>query len=778
MSAENLACEEHFRSQFDRDTVTGRYIVRLPFKDNVVKLGESQSVALKRFHSLERKLSKCPDVRREYETFMDEYLRLGHMSLLKTSPTEQGYYLPHHSVVKQSSLTTKLRVIFDASAKTSNGISLNDALLVGPTIQEDLFSILVRFRSHSYVMTADVEKMYRQILVHSKDRVYQKVLWRSNVCDPIKTYTLNTATNGTSAAPFLAIRTLHQLAADEGKEFSRAATIIREDFYVDDLLTGARTYDEAVIIRDELINICKRAGFKLRQWAANDERLTETLGDRTNNRLLRLDLDDTVKTLGLCWNAKHNMITYDIQELRQPNRVTKRTILSQTATLFDPLEILGPVIVRAKILLQSLWKLQLDWDESVPLDIHTQWSTYCRDLIQLKNLNIRRQITPKEYEMLQLHGFCDASEQAYGACIYIRGVDKHGKTSTQLIASKSRVAPIKTITLPRLELCAAHLLSKLYETVIGALRRLSFQKPIFWSDSTIVLHWIRTSPHLLKTFVSHRIADIQRLTQAHEWHHVQSADNPADLISCGSNVATLLNDHLWHHGPEWLGELEIEWPFNQLDLATKVPEMRPLVALHTQNGEFNLFERYSSYGKLNRVVAYILRFRFITSRKESQGRTLTATELREAEQCIVKCIQGRAYKNELHALGAGSLTTSLAPLNPFIDATGILRVGGRLSKAHIQPDMKHPILLPKDEHKTKLIIQEHHINSLHAGTQATLNNLQQKFWIPNGRNVVRRIIHRCTTCHRAKPPIASYKMSGLPASRLAEARPSLRAGVD
>ncbi|XP_076301683.1 uncharacterized protein LOC143219699 [Lasioglossum baleicum] len=269
-----------------------------------------------------------------------------------------GYYLPHHPVFKQSSLTTKLRVVFDASAATSNGLFLNDVLLVGPTIQDDLFSLIIRFRLHNYVLTADIEKMYRQVLVQQDDAAYQKILWRENINEQIKIFRLDTVTYGTASASFLAIRALHQLVQDEGTHYPLASKSIINDFYVDDLLTGASTYEEAVKLRDELLKLTSKAKFHLRQWASNEPTLLKGLVDKSSKDTHEINSNSIIKALGVLWNSSTDVITYSTNINTNNSQVTKWIILSSTAQLFDPLGLLGPVIVKAKMIMQDLWKRQ------------------------------------------------------------------------------------------------------------------------------------------------------------------------------------------------------------------------------------------------------------------------------------------------------------------------------------------------------------------------------------------------------------------------------------
>ncbi|XP_078051592.1 uncharacterized protein LOC144477730 [Augochlora pura] len=231
-----------------------------------------------------RKFNANPDFKGEYHKVMQKYITLGHM-LLVDDNSSTGYYLPHHATVKATSATTKIRAVFDASAKSPTNISLNDSLMTGPTIQDKLFEDLLRFRTHSYVITADIEKMYRQILVHPQDRRYQRMFWYHE--NRIRTFQLNTVTFGISSAPYLAIRTIQQLADDEIADFPYASEILKRDLYVDDLLTSENSLEEVLRIRDEVVELLKRGGFNIRQWASNHNYALDAINEKLLGRITR-----------------------------------------------------------------------------------------------------------------------------------------------------------------------------------------------------------------------------------------------------------------------------------------------------------------------------------------------------------------------------------------------------------------------------------------------------------------------------------------------------------
>ncbi|XP_018359711.1 PREDICTED: uncharacterized protein LOC108758964 [Trachymyrmex cornetzi] len=769
-SVEETDCEAHFVKNTRRD-ISGRYVVRLPFRETNKRLGDSHAIALRRFLSLERKFRANASLKSEYTRVIEEYMKMNYVSVI-ANDNDDGYYMPHHAVIKESSNTTKVRVVFDASAKTNNGTSLNDVLMTGPIIQDKLFSHLIRFRAYKYVITADIEKMYLQVILHEEDRRYQRVLWRLE--NKIKTLQFNTLTFGVSSSSYLAIRTLHKLADDERHAYSRAAEIIKTHLYVDDLLTGADSIDDVKMIRDEIIALLARGGFSIRQWASNDERAVNDLGTVALHANLTFSEDRSLKTLGVTWCARTDEIRYSAQPIKIAKKLTKRNILSEIAKIFDPLGLLGPIIMYAKKTMQNVWRCQLDWDESVPQNIHTAWLEFVKQFELIDQISVDRKLLLEDHRDVQIHGFCDASNNGYGACLYVRSVGKHGDTAVRLLCAKSRVAPLKTVTIPRLELCGALLLARLYREIDNVLN-ITRDKVIFWSDSTVVLHWLNTSPHLLNTFVANRVAEVQGLTDPGAWRHVASVDNPADAISRGQLPRAFSQNRVWFKGPTWLVKNEREWP-GEFARTDKIPELRTNVCLATASGDFAIFERCSSYSRLLRVISYCSRLR---PANKYTG-MLCAKEISETETRILKIVQAVRFPNEIKRLEHKDSTVGgkIANLCPFLDDDGLIRVGGRLQMSNLSFARKHPILLPSRHSLTDRIIREVHETHYHAGIQTTLYALRQKFWITDGRNQVRKIIRACVRCFRFDASVVKYKMGNLPSARVRESAPFANTGID
>ncbi|GFS55166.1 integrase catalytic domain-containing protein [Trichonephila clavipes] len=520
-SEEEIYCEEHFVSTYKRDK-TRRFIVRLPIKENAeTLLGYSKENAIKRLNGIWEKLNKNNTTGTLYKEFMNEYELLGHMEKIKNETLDKiNYYIPHHSVYKPEKTSTPLRVVFDASAKTTSGFSLNSILLNGGIIQQDLFSIVSRFRKHEYAFSADA---------------------------PVKTYKLATITYGTVSAPFLATRTLKALADEEKVEFPDAADVICNDSYMDDILSGESTLEGAIKLQTRLSQLLQRGGFELHKWVSNSPELLKDLS--ASSYVFDKEFQDApAKTLGMLWDPKVDCPTYKVKISDKVN-FSKRDVLSEIARLYDPLGLIGPIVTKAKIFIEELWKIKLDWSEQLPPDAMEEWMNFYQKLSKINNFKIPRCILLPATIRIEIHGFSDASERAYAAVVYIKCFNESGQSQTRLLCSKSRVSPLKTLTIPRLELSAALLLSRLVKKFVPILQ-LPIHKIWMWTDSTIALAWIKTEPHKLKTFVSNRVVEIQVLSKDYHWKHVSSKNNPADLISRGCNVDELLKNEMWFSGPD------------------------------------------------------------------------------------------------------------------------------------------------------------------------------------------------------------------------------------
>ncbi|GFS66878.1 integrase catalytic domain-containing protein [Trichonephila clavipes] len=405
--------------------------------------------------------------------------------------------------------------------------------------------------------------------------------------------------------------------------------------------------------------------------------------------------------------------------------------------------------------MQQLWTLQIDWSERFPEKEASEWKEFVRSLVALNGINIERCIVIPNAEVIQLHGFCDASERAYGAAIYARSINPDGEIKVKLIASKSRVSPIKQVTMPRLELCSAVLLAKLMHKVKQALR-MDIISVFFWTDSTIVLSWMKNESRNLKTFVANRVVIIQQLTELNKWH-VPSEQNPADIISRGLDPEKIQRSELWLFEPAFLEVSSVNFPryvdeiHNCEHYQRELKDNQESMCFLVQNREIlPIIDKCSSFLKLQRILAWCVRFKE-NARNPLQLTTgsLTVAELSTALICLVRNVQSVSFAKEIWCLERRQplpVSRNLLTLSPFLDERKILCVGGRLRHSNLPAQQKHPILIPNNHSICDLIIKLYHVLYLHTGTEATLANIRTRFWIVNGRSKVKGIIKQCIQC--------------------------------
>lgn len=778
---------EHFKQNTVRDE-EGRFVVRLPTKDSVSELGSTLAMATSRFFGIERRLERDDNLKKEYTQFMEEYIKLGHMreTTEDLRHKQVHFYLPHHAVVKPSSITTKVRVVFDASAKSTSGLSLNQVLKCGPTVQKDLFSILIRFRKHQVVITADVEKMFRQIKVAREDWSLQQILWRSNPKELLRTYNLTTITYGTTPASFLSTYCLITLAEEFKQSHPKASKAIMEDFYMDDLITGTETEEECSQLQRDICMILDSARLPLRKWCSNSAVIQQKLSERESDPLFALDIKDgdLVNSLGLQWKPLADQFQFNITPRTDKMHLTKRMILSDLNRIFDPLGFISPVLIKGKIFLQQMWTMKMGWDTKLPKEIQEKWINFYSELDQLKLLRIPRKVKRSFSEITEVHGFCDASEEAYGANVYIRSYDAKGNWNARILCSKTRVAPTKGITIPRLELNSALLLAELIHKVANSweIKPQCFR---LWTDSTVVLGWLNSQNTRLKTYVNNRVTQILDLSEVSQWCHVRSKENPADICSRGLRVPELLNASLWWNGPEWLSRAEETWEGSLIQPVqeNELPEIRPLhITLIGIDPSRDLISRYSNWRKLVRAIAWLRRFVEYLRQKRT-GRWpqyIMVPEIIAAEKILIKRTQEESFGKEIIALTKGlelPRKSKLKSLCPYMD-NGLILVGGRLQNAHISKEQRNPAVLPASHTITRLIYLDRHQQMLHCGPQLLLAEVRRTYWPIRGRAMARSITSRCVICKRANPKFDQPVMGQLPKQRVQYSRPFTVTGVD
>lgn len=777
MSEEEKYCEKHYRETVQRNG-EGRFIVTIPFKNCLQQpqLGDSRKCAIASLFQLERRFSKNKQLGEEYAKFIAEGIKLGHIEEVPYTQNKLIHYMPHHCVFKDST-TTALRVVYNGSQRTSNFKSLNEQLAIGKVQQGDIFSLLLRFRIFRYVFTADVEKMYKQILLNNEQMDLHRFVYRFSPNEPIRDFRLKTVTFGTANAPYLAIRTLMELAEIHANSHPLAARVIKSSMYMDDVMGGCHVLDDAIRTYGQLKTVFSSACFNLRKWCSNSKALLQYIPEPDQEARA---FNACVKALGISWNSREDIFTYEISIPIDTCPQTKRQLTSEIASLFDPLGWISPVILIAKNIVQKLWRDKIDWDAPVDRSYIALWQRIKGEFHLLNGLKIPRWIEFDPNDEMEIHGFCDASEVGYAAAIYLKNKTKN---TINLVAAKAKVTPLKddkndeNITIPRLELCGAILLAKLVKTVLDAFE-FKFKRICLWSDSKIVLSWIKADPNRYKSFIASRIRNINKLVDKNIWYHVPSEFNSADCASRGLLPSELINHSLWWHGPDFLLQETYE-PATVDDFVTDLGQETTVINVSTAAVTDWELQDIATFDELKKRMALSMRK---NDTKNVNIGDMTSNELALAGEKIIQLLQGEAFHEEIMLLKKKNQlpkSNKYLSLSPFLDDNGILRVGGRLKNADLPYDTKHQILLPNKHCVTNLIINDCHMRGLHGGPKLTESLLRQRFWITNSQRTIKAVLNRCVNCFRVAPKPMEQYMGNLPESRVkVVSKPFFNTAVD
>jgi hypothetical protein len=477
----------------------GRYVAKLPWRDYHPTLPTNYDICNRRTEATIRRLSQEPEVLKTYGEIIADQLKGGVIEKVDQQEDEHTvHYIPHHGV-KKDSVTTPIRIVYDCSCRQSRDQpSLNDCLMSAPPELNDLTGILLRFRMHKYAVATDIEKAFLQIGLHESDRDVTRFLWLSDPsdpCSPLTTYRFRTILFGATCSPFILGATIRKHLELNSSEW--VPDYLKRDLYVDNVLSSFSNEQDLLQFYSTSRKLMSAAGFNLRAWNSNSEQLRAKASEEK-----LLDTDTCTKILGIQWICKEDTLTFAERQIETKGVITKRAILQHISRVFDPLGLLSPITVRAKIILQELWQQKFDWDSPLPMDVQEKWRNVASDLSSSVKINFRRSYFHDNHDVIaetKLHVFCDASMSSYGAVAYIsRGFE------TTLMMSKNRVAPLKKLTIPRLELMAAVTGARLCQHII---QQTGLSDVCLWSDSQIVLHWL-VSKKTLPRFVQNRLTEI------------------------------------------------------------------------------------------------------------------------------------------------------------------------------------------------------------------------------------------------------------------------------
>ncbi|UYV84044.1 hypothetical protein LAZ67_X000969 [Cordylochernes scorpioides] len=703
------AIMDKFRTETKR-LESGRYEVHLPWIEPAQKLKENKSHAEKRLRKMTEDLKKR-GFYHHYNKIFEEWEENGIIERIQSDQDDTlEYFLPHRAVVKSGSSTTPVRPVFDASCKTKGGWSLNDCLAKGPNLLELIPDIMLRFRLNKIGVVADIEKAFLQISVAKEDRQFLRFLWwEDGKQENLRIYQHKRVVFGVTSSPFLLAATLKLHL----EQYEREVIPLLKCMYMDNCVNSVTSLEEAQVFQQQSIDLLSPAGFNLREWQMGGPGIVNS---------------ENISVLGMKWDTADDTLTIsdklmmtptyksldqenDAEIENQTHKLTKRIMLSEAHAVFDPLGLFSPFTIVPKIILQQCWKSELKWDQPVSEDIVKKFVEWQSQIPELLSVRIPRWVMRDGFEQASLHVFCDASQDAYATCIYLRTV-KNKEVNVQLVASKSRVAPKKKLTIPRLELMSCLIGSRLTKQVMKIISEsiaISENNIWFWTDSSTALRWIQNEKPWA-TFVRNRVNEICSISKKENWHHVSGANNPADLSSRGSSVKKLI-EHKWWEGPSFLWGEEASW--NQFD---------------------PIFDEEEINKELKKTVNIA-----VNSTKDN-------------------------FMDKLESFGRDD--KRINKLNAFTDEYGLYRIKSQLYFGEDDYDTRCPIVLPGENQVVKLLIRKEHEMMSHAGIQTTQQLVRRRFWILKGKRTIRSIISACATCRRYNSKRVQTESIPIPATRI------------
>ena len=818
-SDENTDVLHYFEQHVNKREGEPGYVVKFPYRGkNINNLSDNYEACVKQLKSLHKKLSRDGELLDKYDCIIQKQ-KLDHIIEKPPDVNQHSiplHYLPHHAVITPQKTTTKVRIVFNGSYKAFKGaLSLNDCLCQGPNLLEDLLHIILRFRLQNVVLISDIEQAYLKIGLDVEDRDATRFIWLKDYKlppseDNLEILRFATVLFGLNVSQFLLTATLqHHLMS---YQYTDPDVIVKlmKSFYVDDMNCGMDTIEEGQVMYQKAKCILGEGNFNLRKWSSNKGELRELFYSNSDH-VSGCEL----KVLGLLWNNEVDILKFNMSKLKEcalKLPVTKRSILKIIGQMYDPIGLLCGFIIRGKIMFQLLCLSKCSWDGTVDDNIKELWLKFIKEIDVISMMEIPRQYFTcyKTGESIAIYSFCDASQKAYAAMVYLKQCST-GQVS--LVMAKSCVAPCKNYSIPRLELLGATLAARLVHTVKAAFASHNITQVRCYSDSKNVLYWLHNNEKDWKLFVRNRVDEILTNTDADMWDYVNTDENPADLPSRGCKASSLTSE-LYMHGPKWLKDVSIkpvkfnikEEVLGKVELKSDyvfqavydyVPEdvclelnVQPKNEMY--NAEHNFVQpifdsgKYSSFMFLIRVTMMIFKrvakLKYKISILTPEGFDVWMSQLRDKAETYWMCyIQAKHFGKELKYLlnpSKHNKTNLVKNLNLFL-YEGVIRCKGRLEFADLGYGVKYPILLPNNDFIVTMLIRKCHTDVLHSGVRDTLNHLRLSYWVIRGRQAVRRVVRACVTCRKVSG--RSYPVPEsppLPSSRVTFSRPFSTVGLD
>ena len=814
--------DEHAVKQMEEtvrlDEASGHYFCGIPWKTSREEVAErlnpidSSGHALKRLTRSIEKIKKNPPHDPPIATELQyvkkqlggifENGRAEFIEEAEIPPGVPSFVLPLH-IVYEPNKPTKPRCCHDGASKL-DGTCLNDHILTGPDLMNDLLGVIFRFRENKVTLSADIKGFFHQVYVDERDQyVFQFWWFDDEECTNPRLSLIKVHIFGAKSSPTVCTYVLrHHGRKMEGELSPEAAQAIVKSFYVDDLLASFKDVETARKVRLELTDALKKGGFDLLKWKSSHPGVVDNEEEGDDSKALeeKEDLASMDKVLGVKCSFKKDVFRFYVKPEKISLEVgSQRDLLKLNARCFDPLGIVAPYMLFGKRLYQAaILDRGKGWDDPLEEDLKKQVRLWQKDISSLSELEIPRWFRSERTAEAksQLHIFSDSSQYGYGYVAYFR-TQCEGEVELRFIFGKSKVIPAAAgdaestrhhNSIPRFELTAGAVASIFFVKFTEEVD----EKPeevFFWTDSQCVLKQIRDRKLRHQTFVANRLSLIRTNTDVKDWHYVDTKSNPADLASRGIKAHDkaawdiYLNGPLFLRDPAWKAPQEekvavVAAAVMEEEVAETPPptECRPwLIEITRRRGRWvhklRLVARLKRCGRKWRTLS--------SAGTEGKIPELSDEELEEAKTLLIKNIQTMHFREEIDFLekrnvrSADARTTDkmsqskLRKVNPFLDEDGVLRASTRLVNSDsLTYNAKCPIILPKNGEEVEALVRHVHAKNGHAGVDYTKNMLRKEFMILTDGQTVRRIIHRCVRCQKLFKETAEQQMAALPAERV------------
>ncbi|XP_075163102.1 uncharacterized protein LOC142235727 [Haematobia irritans] len=779
-----------------------RFETGLLWRNDNVLFPESYEMAFKRLLTVERKMQKDYKYATEYCAKIDEYVQKGYARIMEEEEanmkTSKTFYLPHFGVMNPNK--KKMRLVFDAAAET-HGVSLNKNLIAGPDLNQPLLKVLFKFREEKIAVCGDLKEMFHQICIKRSDQEAQRFLWREgDPSKPVRGYVMQRLIFGATCSPTIAQYVKNKNAEQFVDSFPRAVKSIKDKHYVDDFVDCFESEMEAVQVVRSVIEIHKAGGFEMHNFVTNSDFVANQLGIEMQNDSVNVG-KTAERILGMHWLPKYDKFTFILKFHKVPEDVlnlkripTKRELLCIAMSVFDPFGFVANYMIGSKILMQEAWKNGIGWDEKLPETIYSKFKQWLQQIKKLECFEIPRwYFDGRKRKSIQLHIFCDASEQAVAAVAYWRIEYEDNSITINFIIGKTACAPLRFHSIPKLELQGAVYAARLKKT-IAECHEIEFDKCFLWTDSRTVLSWIRSDQMKYKQYVENRVSEILEYSYESQWRWCPTSKNPADKATRAHFPFKYDPEDEWKNGPEFLIQSEFDWPneCNILGISDRCKEElkqkhMTCAAIESPSILEKIVNGNSKYIKVRRIVAWILRFinntRQVIHGDEIFRHELSAEEISEAENLILIQIQKETFWEEYSDISKGkpvSKSSPLLTLLPFLDEKGIIRANGRLQNATcLSEQARNPVILPKGHRYSRLVVEYYHRKNCHQNSAKVICDVREKFWIPSIRSLLRSVEMQCNSCKLRKAKHSQPVMAALPIDRVTPfVRPFSYTGVD